>query len=130
MASDSEARYKQRAVIEFLTTETETVGNIHTRVQNVYADCSADRSTVERWAKLVRSSERGNANLDDESRSGQQGIQDLVYRWQKAVEKDGDYVEEIVLVNKVCDCFYPRFQLFAIIFGQENNIKYGAKLTE
>jgi hypothetical protein len=70
------------------------VGNIHKRLKNVYGDCTVVRSTVRRWAKRVRSSERGNANLDDEPRSGQQGIQALVSKWRKVVEKDGDYVEK------------------------------------
>jgi hypothetical protein len=30
----------------------------------------------------------------DESCSGQQGIEALVSRWQKTIEKDGDYVEK------------------------------------
>jgi hypothetical protein len=93
MASESEARHKQRAVIEFLTAEVETVGNIHKRLKHVYGVCTVD-STVGRSAKRVRSSKRGNANLDDEQRSGQQGIQALVSRWPKAVEKDGDNVEK------------------------------------
>jgi hypothetical protein len=94
MASDSEARHRQRAVIEFLTAEEETVGNIDKHLKKVYGGCTVDRSTVGCWVKHVRSSERGNANLDDEPRSGQQGIQALVSRWQKTIEKDGDYVEK------------------------------------
>jgi hypothetical protein len=65
MASDSEARHKQRAVIEFLMAEEETVGNIHKSLKNVYGYCTVNRSTVGCWAKCVRSSERGNTNLDD-----------------------------------------------------------------
>jgi hypothetical protein len=94
MASDSKVRHRQTAVIEILMAEEETVGNMHKRLKKVYRDCNVDRSTVGHWAKRVRSSERGNANLDDEPRSSQQGIQALVSRWQKAVEKGGDYVEK------------------------------------
>jgi hypothetical protein len=94
MASDSEARHKQRAVIQFLTAEEETAGNIHKRLKSVHRVCTVDISTVVRWVKRVRSSGRGNANLDDEPRSGQQGIPALVSRWRKAVGKDGDYVEK------------------------------------
>jgi hypothetical protein len=79
------------------------VGNIHKRLKSVYADCAVDRSTVGRWAKRVTSSERGNANLDDEPRSGQQAIQALVSN--------------------------TKFQLFAMIFDQKN-IKYWAKIIE
>jgi hypothetical protein len=98
MASDSEARHEQRAVIEFLTVEEETMGNIHRRLKNVYGDCTVDKSTVRRWAKRVKSSERGNADLDDEPRSDQQGIQALVSMYRLR--------GKIVLVNKVCDYSY------------------------
>jgi hypothetical protein len=81
MASDIEARHKQSAVTEFVTAVEERVGNIHTRLKHVDGDCTVDISTVGRWAKRVRSSERGNANLDDEPRSGQHGMQTLVSRW-------------------------------------------------
>jgi hypothetical protein len=37
---------------------------------------------------------------------------------------------KIVLVNKLCGYFYTKFRLFAMIFVQEKNIKYGAKLIE
>jgi hypothetical protein len=40
--------------------------------------------------EIIKKRER---QLDDEPHSGQQGIQALVSRWWKAVEKDGDYVE-------------------------------------
>ncbi|KAJ4450334.1 hypothetical protein ANN_01754 [Periplaneta americana] len=37
---------KQRAVIEFLCCENETVGNIHKRLKKVYGDAAVDYSTV------------------------------------------------------------------------------------
>jgi hypothetical protein len=45
VALDSEARHKQRAVIEFLTAEEETVGNIHKCLKNIYRDCTVDRNS-------------------------------------------------------------------------------------
>jgi hypothetical protein len=36
---------KQRAVIEFLCCENETVGNIHKRLKNVYEDDAVDHGT-------------------------------------------------------------------------------------
>jgi hypothetical protein len=54
MASDSEARHKQTAVIEFLTAEEDTVGNIYKHLKNLYGECTVDRSTVGRWVKRVR----------------------------------------------------------------------------
>jgi histone-lysine N-methyltransferase SETMAR len=64
-----DVRMKQRAVIEFLVLEKETVGNIHKRLQNVYGNSAVDRSTVGRWVKRT-SEEHGHADLDDQSRSG------------------------------------------------------------
>jgi hypothetical protein len=89
MASDSEVLHKQGAIIAFLTAKEETVGDIHKHPKSVYADC-----TVGRWAKRVRSSERGNTNLEDEPCSSQQETEALVSRWRKAVEKDGNYMEK------------------------------------
>jgi hypothetical protein len=43
-------RLKQRAVIEFLVAEKESVTNIHRRLQNVYGDNDVDKSTVSHWA--------------------------------------------------------------------------------
>ncbi|PSN51230.1 hypothetical protein C0J52_10543 [Blattella germanica] len=139
MAATLYIRQKQRAVIEFLCCEDETVGNIHKRLKRVYGAAAVDRSTVNRWASRLRD-ERGHANIRDNPRSGRPhtaqtpdnvqrvndlvladkritdddslvnaaklwlrragpdfyrvGIQALVPRWRKAVERDGDYVEK------------------------------------
>lgn len=70
MASASDIRHKQRAVIEFLVAEEETVGNIHKRLCKVYGTSAVDRSTVGRWARRVKASEGGAAELRDLPRSG------------------------------------------------------------
>ena len=44
MASVSDIRHKQRAVIEFLMAEKETVGNIHKRLCKVYGTSASIRS--------------------------------------------------------------------------------------
>jgi [histone H3]-lysine36 N-dimethyltransferase SETMAR len=62
-------RMKQRAVIEFLVLEKNTVGNIHKRLQNVYGNCAVDRSTVSRWVKRT-CEEHGHTDLDDQPRKG------------------------------------------------------------
>jgi hypothetical protein len=54
MASVSDTRYKQRAVIEFLVAEKESVENIHKRFCAVCGSCAADRSTVGSWVQRVR----------------------------------------------------------------------------
>ena len=48
-----ETRTKQRALIEFLSAEQETISNIHRRLQNVYDDQTVDRNTVDRWVTSV-----------------------------------------------------------------------------
>jgi transposase len=56
MASVTDLRFKQRAIIEFLVHENESVVNIHKRLCAVYGSCAVDRSTVGRWAKRVKAS--------------------------------------------------------------------------
>jgi hypothetical protein len=59
MESVSDVRYKQRAVIEFLLAENVSITNIHRLLTNVYGDMTVDKSTVNRWAKRLASSEQG-----------------------------------------------------------------------
>jgi hypothetical protein len=69
MAPVSDTRYKQRAVIEFLVAEKETVGNIHKRLCAVHGSCAVDRRTVGRWIQRVKASESGETELHDRPRS-------------------------------------------------------------
>jgi len=70
MASVSDTRYKQRAVIEFLVAEQESVGNIHKWLCALYGSCAVDRSTVGRWVQRVKASGSGETELHDRLRSG------------------------------------------------------------
>lgn len=91
MASVSDIRFKQRAVIEFLTAEKETVGNIHKRLCKVYGASAVDRSTVSRWAQRVRSSEGGSAELQDLPRAGRPSTAvtpDMLQRADDLIRKD------------------------------------------
>jgi hypothetical protein len=63
-------RSKQRAVIEFLLAENESITNIHRRLTNVYGDMAMDNSTVSRWEKRLVSPEQGQVNVSDLLRSG------------------------------------------------------------
>jgi transposase len=63
-------RSKQRAVIEFLLAENESITNIHRRLTNVYGDMAVDKSTVSRWVKRLASPEQGQGNVSDLQRSG------------------------------------------------------------
>jgi transposase len=60
MASVSDTRYKQRAVIEFLVAEKESVGNIHKLLCAVCGSCAVHRSTVGRWIQRVKASGNGD----------------------------------------------------------------------
>jgi hypothetical protein len=57
--------FTQRAVTE-CTAVKESVGNIHSRLKNVYIVNAVDKSTV----ALVAGSEKGQAELSDARRSG------------------------------------------------------------
>ena len=64
-------RYKQRAVIEFLTAENVPPIEIHRRLSAAYGEDSVvDVSTVRRWARRSNDSEPGRVELKDEARCG------------------------------------------------------------
>ena len=65
MASVYDTHYKQRAVIEFLVAEKESMGNIHKRLCAVYGSCAVNRSTVVRWVQRVKASGSGETELYD-----------------------------------------------------------------
>jgi hypothetical protein len=69
MACVSDTCYKQRAVVDFLVAEKESVGNIQ-KWCAVYGSCAVDRSTVGRWVQKVKASGSGETELHDQSRSG------------------------------------------------------------
>jgi len=70
MEEFSDARFKQRAVIEFLTAEKVPPIEIHRRMQVVYGDQCADVSTVRSWARQFKDGDLGQADLSDKTRSG------------------------------------------------------------
>ena len=72
MAAARETRTKQRAVIEFLYAEQETISNIHRRLKNVYGEETVDRSTVSRWVSRFSVAEQGKEGLSDLPRSRQE----------------------------------------------------------
>jgi len=70
MEESSDVRFKQRAVIEFLTTEKVPPIEIHRRMQAVYGDWCVDVSTVRRWVRRFKDGELGQADLSDKTQSG------------------------------------------------------------
>ena len=91
MAPVSDTCYKQRAVIEFLVAEKESVGNIHKRLCAVYGSCAVDRSTVGRWVRRVKASGRGETELRDRPRSGRPATAtspDMLQRTEDIIQAD------------------------------------------
>jgi len=70
MEGFSDVRFKQRAVIEFLTADKVPPIEIHRRMQAVYGDQCVDESTVRRWVRRFIDEELGQADLSDKTRSG------------------------------------------------------------
>jgi transposase len=66
----SDFRFKQRAVIVFLTAEKFPPIEIHRRIQVVYGDQCVDLSSVRRWVRRFKDGELGQADLSDKTRSG------------------------------------------------------------
>jgi transposase len=70
MASVCDTCYKQRAVIEFIVAEKESVGDIHKQLCAVYGSCAVDRSTIGRWVQRFKASGSGEMELHGRLRSG------------------------------------------------------------
>ena len=70
MEEFSDVRFKQRAVIEFLTAEKAPPIEIHRRMQAVYGDQYVDVSTVRHWVRRFKDGELGQADLCDKTGSG------------------------------------------------------------
>jgi len=70
MEEFSDIRFKQPAVIEFLTAEKVPPIEIHRQMQTVYGDQCVDVSTVRCWVRRFKDGEVGQADLSDKTRSG------------------------------------------------------------
>jgi hypothetical protein len=70
MKEFSDVRFKQRAVVEFLTAQKVPPIEIHRRMQAVCGDRCVDVSTVRRCARRFKVGELGQADLSDKTRSG------------------------------------------------------------
>jgi hypothetical protein len=69
MEEFSDVRFKQRAIIEFLTAEKVPPIEIHRRMQAVYGDQAFEVSTVRRWVRRFKDGELGQAALSDKTLS-------------------------------------------------------------
>jgi len=70
MEEFSGVRFKQCAVIEFLTVEKVPPIEIHRRIQAIYGDQCVDVSTVRRCVRRFKDGELGQADLSDKIQSG------------------------------------------------------------
>ena len=66
----SDVRFKQRALIQFLTADKVPPIEIHRRMQAVYGDQCVDVRIVRRWVRRFKDGELGQADLSDKTRSG------------------------------------------------------------
>ena len=62
--SFSDVRLKQRAVIEFLTTEKVPPIEIHRQMQAIYGDQCVDVSTVRCWVMRFKDGELGTSRFE------------------------------------------------------------------
>ena len=70
MEEFSDVRFKQRAVIEFLTAEKVPPIEMHRQMQAIYGDHCVDVSTVIHWVRRFKDGKLGQADLSDKTRSG------------------------------------------------------------
>ena len=93
--------FRQRAVIEFLVKEEIPAAEIHQRLQRAYGSVCMGASSVRRWVKhftdekteAIQKAVRQCLRM-----AGREfycrGIFKLPERWQKCVQRGGDYVEK------------------------------------
>ena len=99
--ADNDMSFRQRAIIKFLVKEEIPAAEIHQRLQRAYGSVCIGASSVRRWVKhfkvgkteaiqkAVRQCLR-IAGTEFYSR----GIFKLPERWEKCVQRSGDYVEK------------------------------------
>ena len=92
MEEFSDARFKQRAIIEFLTWEKVSPIEIHRRMQAVYGDQRVNVSRVRRWVRRFKDEELGASR--SEWQNTKDGFKKLVQLWRKCIEVRGDFVEK------------------------------------
>ena len=73
MEACEDVQFKQRAIVEFLTTEKISPVDVHRRMQAVYGDKCVDVSTVIRCVRHFKEEDVGDASLCDKAGSGRPG---------------------------------------------------------
>ena len=83
--ADNDMSFRQRAVIEFLVKEEIPAAEIYQRLQRAYGSVCMGASSVGRWVKHFK---------DGKTEFYRRGIFKLPERWEKCVQRSGDYVEK------------------------------------
>jgi len=73
MEACEDVQFKQRSIIEFLTTAKICTVNIHRRMQAVYGDKCVDVRTVVRWVQHFKEEEGADVSLCDKAGSERPG---------------------------------------------------------
>ena len=99
--ADNDTTFRQRAVIEFLVKEEIPAAEIHQRLQRAYGSVCMGASSVRRWVKHFKG---GKTEANQKAvrqclrMAGtefyRRGIFKLPERWEKCVQRSGDYVEK------------------------------------
>ena len=99
--ADNDISFRQRAVIEFLVKGEIPAAEIHQRLQRAYGSVCMGASSVRRWAKHFKDGKM--EAIREEVRQClrmagtefyRRGIFKLPERWEKCVQRIGDYVEK------------------------------------
>ena len=99
--ADNDMSFRQRTVIEFLVKEEIPAVEIHQRLQRAYGSVCMGASSVRRWVKHFKD---GKTEAIQKAASQclrmagtefyHRGIFELPERWEKCVQRSGDYVEK------------------------------------
>ena len=99
--ADNDMSFRQRAVIQFLVKEEIPTAEIHQRLQRAYESVCMGASSVWRWVKHFKGGKTEaiqKAVRQCLRMSGtefyRRGIFKLPERWQKCVQRCGNYVEK------------------------------------
>ena len=89
--------FRERAVLKFLVKEEIPAAEIHERLQHAYGSVCMGASSVWRWVKHFKDG-KTEAIQKAVHQSGtefyRRGIFELPERWEKCVQRSGNYVEK------------------------------------
>ena len=99
--ADNDMLFRQRAVFEFLVKEEIPAAEIHQKLQRAYGNVCMGASSVRRWVKHFKDgkTEAIQKTVRQCLRTAgtefyRRGIFKLPKRWEKCIQRSGDYVEK------------------------------------